>query len=169
MISPKSLLLFASGCIAGVLISVALANPIAKAHAAPMTAGPYADVPIGHKAAPAIIQLKSEGILVGDADNMYHGNAPVTRYELAVILARFAKYYDHSTRPLDAKIVPLPAAPAWVDPSRQYLAGHLYIARSSVIFANPGTASVTSDQLATTISSLFDRITDRTLPSSEPQ
>jgi len=158
VISPKSLLLFASGCIAGVLISVALANPIAKAHAAPMTAGPYADVPIGHKAAPAIIQLKSEGILVGDADNMYHGNAPVTRYELAVILAR-----------LDAKIVPLPAAPAWVDPSRQYLAGHLYIARSSVIFANPGTASVTSDQLATTISSLFDRITDRTLPSSEPQ
>jgi len=167
VISPKSLLLFLSGCAAGMLLTAVLLNPSVKAHGAVIQAGPFVDVPAGHAAARAIADLKSKGIVTGYADDTYRGAEPVTRYEFAVVLARFAKYYDRSTRPLASSPAPMTNAPSWASPSRQYLAANSFVPASSAVFASPGNATVTADQLADSLSSTFDRIIDRSMPPAQ--
>jgi hypothetical protein len=166
MITCKSLLLFASGCLAGVFATFSLVNAPVKVFAAGYAQGPYADVPASHPAASSVSDLKKKGIVTGFADNTYRGSAPVTRYEMAVVLERFAKYYDRSKRPLASSTVPLPVSPAWVSPAREYLASNAFVSPQSPFFKNPGTNLVSADEFAATLSSIMDRIVDRSLPPS---
>jgi len=168
MVSPKSVLLFISGCIAGIVLTAVLLSPGARAFASTKVAGPFADVPASHPAAQAVAELKAKGIVTGYPDDTYHGSQPVTRYELAVTLARFAKYYDKSTQPLVSVPAKLPTAPTWAIPSREYLASNQFVPASSAIFQLPGTSDVTADQLADSVSTILDRITDRSMPLQHP-
>lgn len=49
---------------------------------------PFRDVPAGHWARDALVRLAERGVLSGYGDNSFRGEEPVTRYSLAVILAR---------------------------------------------------------------------------------
>jgi hypothetical protein len=167
MISPKSALLFVSGCIAGTMLTAALLTPSFRVQAATSLTGPFVDVPAHHVAAPAVAEMKSEGIITGYPNDTYRGSSPVTRYELAVILSRFAHYYDSSKQPLSKRTIQLPAAPSWASKPREYLASNLYVPTSSRIFENPGTALVTCDDVADSLSSILDRIIDRNTPPGD--
>ena len=161
---PKSVLLLLSGCGAGFLLVLALFNPGLRAQAAGAMGGPFVDVPANHIAAADVADLKAKGIVTGFADNTYRGSQPITRYELAVILARFARYYDHSKEPLSKKSAAIPASPSWADPSRQYLASNEFVPATSPLFSAPGTRLVSADEFAGALSSIMDRLNDRSLP-----
>jgi hypothetical protein len=50
--------------------------------------GPFADVPPNRPAADAVNELAKQGLINGYADNLYHGNRPMTRYEVAMAVMR---------------------------------------------------------------------------------
>ena len=51
-------------------------------------ANPFSDVPQGHWAYVAIVELASEGVVTGYPDGTFKGNATMTRYEMAQIVAK---------------------------------------------------------------------------------
>lgn len=53
--------------------------------------GPFLDVPGGHPAARFVAAVKEAEIMAGGADGNFEGERAVTRYELAVILAKALK------------------------------------------------------------------------------
>lgn len=59
-----------------------------------VSANPFADLPPGHWARDAVVQLSAEGVLSGYPDGSFKGNQPVTRYEMASILARALRDID---------------------------------------------------------------------------
>lgn len=56
--------------------------------AAPVSAGPFTDVPTDHWAYEAIDKLQSEGFVEGYPDGTFRGNRSFTRYEMAMVVAR---------------------------------------------------------------------------------
>ncbi len=168
MISPKSVFVFAAGCMVGIFLAGALMSQRVKASAEIMPAGPFADVPAGHVAAASVASLKKKNIITGYSDNTYRGTQPVTRYEVAIVLARFAQYYDTSKAPLATTQVPIPGSPAWASPSRSYLASNLFIPPTSPTFTKDGNSPVPAGEFADDVSSVIDRITDRSMPLQHP-
>ena len=51
-------------------------------------ANPFSDVPAGHWAYDAVIQLANDGIIEGYGDNTFLGNRNITRYEMAQMVAK---------------------------------------------------------------------------------
>lgn len=161
----KSALLLCAGIAAGIVFFASLVFVgAASAHTMSTQASPYRDVPAKHPAASAVAVMKKTGIITGYADDTYRGSQPVTRYELAVVLARFAKYYDTSKAPIASSSANIPASPAWVQPARMYLAANGFVPARSPLFQSPGSAKVTADLLSDTVSSTMDRLVDRSLP-----
>jgi len=65
-----------------------------QVRSAPSQAGPaetFNDVPAGHWAAKSVATVKRLGLLEGYPDGTFRGSQPVTRYELATILARLVE------------------------------------------------------------------------------
>ena len=58
------------------------------AFAAPVLANPFADLPFSHWAYDAVNKLTDKGIMTGMPDGTFKGEKQVSRYELAVTLAR---------------------------------------------------------------------------------
>jgi hypothetical protein len=58
------------------------------AFAAPVLANPFSDVPFSHWAYDAVKQLTEKGIMTGMPDGTFKGDKGVSRYEMAVTLAR---------------------------------------------------------------------------------
>jgi hypothetical protein len=168
MNSLKSVAFFLSGIVAGIGITLVCVGHVNPAWALPKAQPPFKDVPSTHAAAAAVEKMKSTGIMTGYDDDAFHGSQPVTRYELAVVLARFAQYYDTSKAPLASTDVPLSAAPIWVQPSRLYLASNGFVPYWSPLFRAPGTALITADLLSDTVSSTVDRLIDRSMPLDHP-
>lgn len=56
--------------------------------------GPFKDVPNDHWAYQAIDKLAQLKIIIGDPDGLYHGKRTLTRYEMAVMLARLLDVLD---------------------------------------------------------------------------
>ncbi|MCX6367460.1 MAG: S-layer homology domain-containing protein [Armatimonadetes bacterium] len=56
--------------------------------------GPFKDVPNDHWAYQAIDKLAQLKIILGDPDGLYHGKRTLTRYEMAVMLARMLDILD---------------------------------------------------------------------------
>ncbi|HZO93814.1 MAG TPA: S-layer homology domain-containing protein [Candidatus Baltobacteraceae bacterium] len=54
----------------------------------PATATPFSDVPANHWAYQAIQSLAADGLVEGYPDGKFKGDRPLTRYEMAVIVAR---------------------------------------------------------------------------------
>lgn len=69
-----------------VALSVALALVLALV--APVLGQPFADVPTNHWAYDAIAELAAKGLVEGYPDGTFKGNQPMTRYEMAMIVAR---------------------------------------------------------------------------------
>src|SRR5712692_9707834 len=69
--------------IVGLALALALARPTVA-----LEQGPFADVPPNHPAADAVNELAKQGLVNGYADNLYHGDRPMTRYEVAMAVMR---------------------------------------------------------------------------------
>jgi hypothetical protein len=76
-----------------ILALVAVATLMAFAAPA-FAANPFMDVPMNHWAYDAIGQLASQGVVSGYPDGTFKGNQPMTRYEMASIVARALAVVD---------------------------------------------------------------------------
>ena len=68
------------------LFALAIAGTAAAAPAG--TVNPYVDVPANHWAYAAVSQLQKAGIIDGYGDKTFRGDNTITRYEMAVLVAR---------------------------------------------------------------------------------
>ncbi|HQE04600.1 MAG TPA: S-layer homology domain-containing protein, partial [Bacillota bacterium] len=60
----------------------------------PVMAGPFADVPENHWAYEAVKQLAAYGLIEGFPDGTYKGQEPMTRYQMAIVIARLLSDLD---------------------------------------------------------------------------
>ncbi len=135
--------------------------------ALPVAAQAPRGVPARHWAAPSVKRLAAKGILTGQADGQFHGNQPVTRYELAVALDRLVRYIEAGRKPLS----PGPARsgyalPARANPVTRAALGHLaangFISpQSPLLHANK---IVKASELTEILSQVTIRLSDRSLP-----
>ncbi|MGD1067310.1 MAG: S-layer homology domain-containing protein [Vulcanimicrobiaceae bacterium] len=70
------------------VLALCLALTSVVMHAAPGAATPFADVPANHWAYQAIQSLAADGLIDGYPDGAFDGDRPLTRYEMAVLVAR---------------------------------------------------------------------------------
>jgi len=68
--------------------AVALAAALMVALVAPAFAQPFADVPTNHWAYDAIAELAAKGLVEGYPDGTFKGDRAMTRYEMAMVVAR---------------------------------------------------------------------------------
>lgn len=133
----------------------------------PVAAQAPQGVPAHHWAADSVKRLAAQGILKGGTDGQFHGNRPVTRYELAVALDRMVRYIEAGRKPLS----PGPAQsgyalPAHVNPATrqalQHLAANGFIPpQSPLLHSNK---IVTASELTEILSQVTIRLSDRRLP-----
>ncbi len=67
---------------------ILLVMALVVALASPVMAGPFVDVPEGHWAYDALQKMADRGFIEGYPDNTFQGKRPITRYEVAIIVAR---------------------------------------------------------------------------------
>jgi len=97
-------------------LPVVLSLLLVAALAVPAAAGPFSDVPENHWAYEAVKQLAAYGLVIGFPDGEYKGNEPMTRYQLAMVVARMLVSLDAQIKAEveAAKTVIPPAVPAEV-------------------------------------------------------
>lgn len=62
-------------------------------------ADPFSDVPSGHWSYDAVQMLEEKGLVEGYPDGLFKGDRPMTRYEMAMVVARvIAKLEELSSR-----------------------------------------------------------------------
>jgi len=86
-------------------LAVSVAALLVLVVVSPAFAQPFADVPTDHWAFDAIAELAAKGIIEGFPDGTFKGDRGVTRYEVAMIVARILAR-------IEAIKIPAPAAPA---------------------------------------------------------
>ncbi|MDR5682952.1 MAG: S-layer homology domain-containing protein [Armatimonadota bacterium] len=69
-------------------VAVSIVAALVLALVAPVFAQPFADVPTDHWAYDAIAELAAKGLIEGYPDGTFKGNQPLTRYEMAMVVAR---------------------------------------------------------------------------------
>jgi len=91
-------------------IAVVLAAILSLALVAPALAQPFADVPTDHWAYDAIAELAAKGLIEGYPDGAFRGDRAMTRYEMAMVVARLlARIEAIKIPPLPADLVRTPA------------------------------------------------------------
>lgn len=73
--------------------------------------GPFKDVAGDHWAAPALERLRGSGFLTGYDTGYFRGEAPFTRFEMAVILDRYMGRLKEARQRIEARIGNLPMRP----------------------------------------------------------
>ncbi|HLY23965.1 MAG TPA: S-layer homology domain-containing protein, partial [bacterium] len=69
-------------------LALAVATVVMFAMVAPAFAQPFADVPTNHWAYDAIAELAAKGLVEGYPDGTFKGDRAMTRYEMAMVVAR---------------------------------------------------------------------------------
>jgi len=87
-------------------LALAIAAVFMLALVAPAFAQPFADVPADHWAFDAIAELAAKGILEGFPDGTFKGDRAMTRYEMAMALARILARIEAIKIPPPPKIPP---------------------------------------------------------------
>ena len=87
-------------------LALAIAVVFMLALVAPAFAQPFADVPADHWAFDAIAELAAKGILEGYPDGTFKGDRAMTRYEMAMALARILARIEAIKIPPPPKIPP---------------------------------------------------------------
>jgi len=87
-------------------LALAIAAVLTLALVAPVFAQPFADVPADHWAFDAIAELAAKGILEGYPDGTFKGDRAMTRYEMAMALARILARIEAIKIPPPPKIPP---------------------------------------------------------------
>src|SRR5574337_1757332 len=86
-------------------LAVAATAALMFALVAPAFAQPFADTPTNHWAYDAIAELAAKGIIEGYPDGTFKGDRAMTRYEMAMVVARILARIEA------IKIPPPPAPP----------------------------------------------------------
>ncbi len=86
-------------------LAVTIAAALVFALVAPAFAQPFADVPTNHWAYDAIAELAAKGIVEGFPDGTFRGDRAMTRFEMAMIVARLLAR-------IESIQIPAPAAPS---------------------------------------------------------
>lgn len=122
----------------------------------------YKDVASGHWAAESISGLAARAVMAPQSKGAkFDGSKPVTRYELAVTLYRFAQFVeraDKQKKTKDGALAPM-TGPAAI---KRLVAGG-YLPASSPL-CKDGDKTVTANQLADAISQVLTRARERTVP-----
>lgn len=127
----------------------------------------FSDVPDDHWAAPAVKEVVARGIMKGFPDGTFRGDKPVTRFELAVTLARFMQQVEESLKDLKARTpkvsINLPIKPNhWAFADLQFLVGRGYVPPDSVLLRDltkPVDTEIVGAVLAQALTGLVDRYT----------
>ncbi|GBC94901.1 S-layer protein SlpA [bacterium HR16] len=134
---------------------------------APAQTTEFKDVPPDHWAADAVKEVVAKGIMKGFPDGTFRGDQPVTRYELAVTLARFMRQVEESLKDLKARTpkvsIAVPVKPQhWAFKDLQFLISHGYISEESPLLrdlSKPADTDTVSAVLAQAIIGLVERYT----------
>jgi hypothetical protein len=164
---------FAAGLALGVVLTAALVYGPSRVKAAPAhTAAHYMDVSGSGPAVASINRLYAEGILVASSDKKFHGDQPVTRYEMAVLLDRFVHYVEQGRKPLhnlsasvtDSQV----SAPVghWAHASQMALLRGKFLPVNSPLVQPPGGEVVTAAQFSDAMATTVNRVSDRALPQT---
>jgi hypothetical protein len=127
----------------------------------------FKDVPPDHWAAEAVKEVVAKGIMKGFPDGTFRGDQPVTRYELAVTLARFMQRVEESLKDLKARTpkvsIAVPVKPQhWAFQDLQFLVHHGYISEDSPLLrdlSKPVDPDTVSAVLAQAMIGLVERYT----------
>jgi hypothetical protein len=135
-------------------------------------AQPFSDVPASHWAAPAVAQLTAEGVMKGYPDSTFRGDKPVTRYELAVALARFVEFIEAARKPIvpekqEGDKASEANCPAWTKSSMATLTLGRFLPSDSPIIRD-GAKPVTEEDLSKALSSMAARIIEMETPKAVP-
>lgn len=99
---------------------IALVAILVLALAVPVAAGPFADVPENHWAYEAVKQLAAYGLVEGFPDGTFKGAEPMTRYQMAMVIARLLVSLDGQIKAAmeaaRAGVTPAPAPAAPAEP-----------------------------------------------------
>jgi predicted transcriptional regulator len=141
------------------------------AFALPAVAAPIKDLPSNKTMRTAIVSVTSKKLMDAPGGK-FNGDKPVTRYELAVALDRLVRYIENGRKPLHPTLRPkaakLPAgAPADVRTALQNLTEYNFIGSDSILLKGKGTEPVTANQLASLMSQVTIRLSDRAVPPQE--
>jgi hypothetical protein len=91
-------------------LAVLIAAALTLTLVAPVFAQPFADVPTDHWAYDAIAELAAKGLIEGYPDGAFRGDRAMTRYEMAMVVARLlARIEAIKIPPLPADLVRTPA------------------------------------------------------------
>ncbi|MBM3450814.1 MAG: hypothetical protein FJX78_07510, partial [Armatimonadetes bacterium] len=95
-------------------VAVLLMATLVLATLTPAMAQPFADVPTNHWAYDAIAELAAKGLVEGFPDGTFKGKQPVSRYEMAMVIARIIARIEAipTPPPLPANLVRQPALAA---------------------------------------------------------
>ena len=80
------------------MLAVAAAAALVAVAAPAFAANPFSDVPMNHWAYDAVAQLSARGVLSGYPDGTFKGNKPMTRYEIASMVARSLANGEYATK-----------------------------------------------------------------------
>lgn len=130
------------------------------------------DVPPTHWASHSVDSVTSKKLMAALPDGKFHGDKPVSRYELAVTLDRFVRYIEAGRKPLhptQAKApVAIPAsAPADVRQALKHLTNEGFLPAKSPLLTRPGTKPATAQELADALAQITIRLSDRSLPPNK--
>ena len=143
--------------------TLALLSLATAAFAAPLTNAPQ---PSNVWAQQATKHMLSTKIMSLEADGKFHGDAPVTRFQLAVTLERFIHYIENGRKPLHATrsspVIPLHAT-GDVRQAYAFLTSNNFIPRDSTLITKPGNQPVTASELGVVMGDVTIRISDRGL------
>ena len=89
-------------------LAVLVATLLVLVVVSPAFAQPFADVPTDHWAFDAIAELAAKGIIEGFPDGTFKGDRGVTRYEVAMIVARILARIEAIKIPAPAAAAPAP-------------------------------------------------------------
>jgi hypothetical protein len=92
-------------------LALSVAAVLVLAVVSPALAQPFADVPTDHWAFDAIAELAAKGIIEGFPDGTFKGDRGVTRYELAMVVARILARIEAIKIPPPPPPPPPPPAP----------------------------------------------------------
>lgn len=124
------------------------------------------DVPRRHWAASSVQSITGKKIMGALPDGKFHGNKPVTRYELAVTLDRFVHYIEAGRKPLSST----PQSAVGVknaSPAVKHLLADGFLPPASPLIKGTGRELVTAQQLADALSQVTMRLSDRNLPPNK--
>lgn len=92
-------------------VALAIAAVLVLSVVAPAFSQPFADVPTDHWAFDAIAELAAKGIVEGYPDGTFKGDRAMTRYEMAMVVARLLARVEAIKIPPPAPPAKIPAPP----------------------------------------------------------